>query len=663
MEELIKQIFKQIAILSAQVNAGRYDLVGPPGAIILPSVWEELIAPGWSITMHMWPSLEPPQQAVSGPSKRPPTSLRSKTRFLPSEVLNFPEFMSTSSEQSLHLVLFHFIFSDSLQHNRIVANCKLSSPAVYSSEDQDFVVLGMSFFQPPDSGVGLEQVRTKDSAFLNVKANCDLFGSAGDHVLAVLIQKRRSRSSAQCSVDIDFTVQTKRTLIIVDRSKRTALIDHKFVLGLTPFSWALSHGWESAVKLLLERPQVLLNLRYGKGESALLWAAKSGHMVATQSLLEAAGSQVNEGDQLGRTAFSWAAGQGHLDVVSLLRQSKQVDINRPDNFGRTPLSWAAEGNQPDIVRYLLQYADVDADRSDRNGMTPLSWAVDKACYDVVAACISHMEMNTGINNLVVDSDEPICSPMSIAAGIGNQVMLKKMFKEQWRQSKTSQYKILRKHHGWLLEVFQLHKAAANGWDRVIRLILNDWKISADSLDPEFELTPLCVAARGGHLKVVSTLLEAKANPNFETRTTRDTPLGLAIRSGSKELVELLINAGVKNFSRLRNARGESPRDLAAQSSLEIFNMVAALDVAGQLGKMEDLHPVDHEFKATIIDFVESSTGHDPKVTEICIDELLANPLYSVTAQMENITTVPSLRWLHLPANNVSHPFTGLLDSN
>lgn len=82
MEELINQAFLHVDKIGPHVQAGHYDLVGPNGEIILPSVWEKVIEPDWSITMQMWP-MEPPnyyeasQSALGG---RPPSSeIRSKS--------------------------------------------------------------------------------------------------------------------------------------------------------------------------------------------------------------------------------------------------------------------------------------------------------------------------------------------------------------------------------------------------------------------------------------------------------------------------------------------------------------------------------------------------------------------------------------------------------
>ncbi|TVY25184.1 hypothetical protein LHYA1_G006052 [Lachnellula hyalina] len=84
MEELIFAAFLGVDIVGPQVQAGRYDLVGPDGKIILPQVWEQLIEPGMSITMHMWPMPE----ASNLPSVELDESDRSKkTQHVPSPPL------------------------------------------------------------------------------------------------------------------------------------------------------------------------------------------------------------------------------------------------------------------------------------------------------------------------------------------------------------------------------------------------------------------------------------------------------------------------------------------------------------------------------------------------------------------------------------------------
>ncbi|CEO59698.1 Putative Kinetoplast-associated protein kap [Penicillium brasilianum] len=62
MEDLINQAFLHVEVIGPHVAKGHYDLVGPNGEIILPQVWDSVIEPDWTVTMHMWPIPEAPKE-------------------------------------------------------------------------------------------------------------------------------------------------------------------------------------------------------------------------------------------------------------------------------------------------------------------------------------------------------------------------------------------------------------------------------------------------------------------------------------------------------------------------------------------------------------------------------------------------------------------------
>jgi ankyrin repeat protein len=200
-----------------------------------------------------------------------------------------------------------------------------------------------------------------------------------------------------------------------------------------------------------------------------------------------------------------------------------------------------------------------------------------------------------------------------------------------------------------LTQFSLHRAAQRGWCIFARLLIEN-KVPIDCSNPDYDdRTPLCVAAKEGRAEVVETLLKAGAARNHQNTKARDTPLGLAIRSGHESVVKVLLDAGASVH--LRNAKGEAPMDLANHHPT-LFCMVAAVDKGGRLAETADEHlnsSIDHEFKATVIDFVSVSGVLTPCALEIGVDELLQTPWVSTTSK----TSSTSFRWLHLPANNVS----------
>src|SRR5881394_2692168 len=61
MEALIQQAFLHVDVIGQHVAEGHYDLVGPNGDIIPPQLWETVVEPDWTITMHMWPAPEKPK--------------------------------------------------------------------------------------------------------------------------------------------------------------------------------------------------------------------------------------------------------------------------------------------------------------------------------------------------------------------------------------------------------------------------------------------------------------------------------------------------------------------------------------------------------------------------------------------------------------------------
>ncbi|KAH7062373.1 hypothetical protein B0J12DRAFT_235884 [Macrophomina phaseolina] len=75
MEELIKQAFLHVDVIGQHVHDGHYDLVGPDGEIILPQVWETMVQPDWTITMHMWPMEDPAPKSPPPPPPPPAPAL------------------------------------------------------------------------------------------------------------------------------------------------------------------------------------------------------------------------------------------------------------------------------------------------------------------------------------------------------------------------------------------------------------------------------------------------------------------------------------------------------------------------------------------------------------------------------------------------------------
>lgn len=114
----------------------------------------------------------------------------------------------------------------------------------------------------------------------------------------------------------------------------------KGMVKITPLIFAASHGWDSAVRLLLEhgadanarasptfrqKSYDVIGLErrmweyfpVHKGGSAVVWAAKHGHTTTVQLLLDH-GVDISIRDEYGMTALELAAEKGFKEIVELL---------------------------------------------------------------------------------------------------------------------------------------------------------------------------------------------------------------------------------------------------------------------------------------------------------------------------------------------------------
>lgn len=108
----------------------------------------------------------------------------------------------------------------------------------------------------------------------------------------------------------------------------------------------------------------------------------------------------------------------------------------------------------------------------------------------------------------------------------------------------------------------IHRAAAEGHPECIEPLV---QYGAD-VDQHVEKlgSPLHVACSNQHLSTVRKLLQLGANVN--TSASGDSPLHVAARLSSPDLVSLLLDHGADRF--LVNSEGKQPLDLARPDSLE-----------------------------------------------------------------------------------------------
>ncbi|KAJ5369278.1 uncharacterized protein N7496_009038 [Penicillium cataractarum] len=626
-ETLVREAFIHISVIGPHVYKGHYDLIGSDGEVILPSVWEHVVVPGMSVSMHMWPLPEPTESededaktanAANDAAAHQPVHARMDAddprwvpppKVVPDGFFSFPDSPEMVNDtHSLDLALFELQFDNNIQTAQVTISCDLSPTPGSDAANAEWKV---GFFRR--SSVGLVEGDVLDGSGFDMTGAQQTVLEVKDserYGVAILLRRQRTEQEAPFPVVFDMAYIHHGGYGGEGQVSQNILPKISESSAWTPLSWAAANGWEDCVKVLVEEKGIT-QLDHN-GRSALSWAAGSGQAVVTQLLFDKPGIQVDEVDIDGRTPLSWAAENGHVNTINLLLAQATVNSNRPDCQGRIPLSWAAGNGHVDAVMTLISH-------TKRNDPIVSATMSEKADFDFDSSPLFWAAKHEQESTLRILMDE--------------EVLLPEIYKQP---------------AGLPLTDFYLHKAAQRGWCIFTKLLIEK-KVQIDSINPDCDdRTPLCVAAEQGRAEVVETLLKAGAAHNHQTTKARDTPLGLAIRSGHEAAVQVLLNAGAS--VQLRNANGEAAVDLANHHPI-LFHMVAAVDNIERLAETEDNHlhsNIDHEFKATVIDFVSVSGILTPCAVEIAVDELLKSPWVS-TAPANSST---SFRWLHLPVNNM-----------
>lgn len=135
--------------------------------------------------------------------------------------------------------------------------------------------------------------------------------------------------------------------------------------------YAMQQGSTEIVRWLIQHPDLQVNLRNARGDTALMTAASLGEV----SWVEQLGRR---GGELGAPDGQWsamhfAAAANRLSVVQYLKGRRDVRLDALSANGTTPLMMAARSNALEIVRYLLEQG-ARADLENEAGLSALAYA-------------------------------------------------------------------------------------------------------------------------------------------------------------------------------------------------------------------------------------------------------------------------------------------------
>ncbi|XP_078019257.1 caskin-2 isoform X2 [Epinephelus lanceolatus] len=232
----------------------------------------------------------------------------------------------------------------------------------------------------------------------------------------------------------------------------------------------------------------------------------------------------------------------------LLGSTKRLNINYQDSDGFSALHHAALTGTTELLSLLLE-AQATVDIKDINGMRPLHYAAWQGKADSVLLLL---RAGASVNSASHDGQ----TPLHLSAQYGHYEVSEMLLQHQSNPCLTNKAKKT-----------PLDLACEFGRLKVAQLLLSSNMVTAllegegvhDSLESP-STTPLHLAARNGHKDIIKLLLKAGIDINRVTKA--GTSLHEAALYGKTEVVRLLLDAGIN--VNMRNTYNQTALDIVNQ---------------------------------------------------------------------------------------------------
>ncbi|XBS69972.1 ankyrin repeat domain-containing protein [Acerihabitans sp. KWT182] len=180
--------------------------------------------------------------------------------------------------------------------------------------------------------------------------------------------------------------------------------------NFTAFALAAYDGQIEVVDMLLDAPNVIINIGNGKyNQSALQLATIQGNCKIVKKIIDSGLCDINKQDNEGTTALHFAAKRGYVKIVQLLLERQDINVNCAHEDGDTPLMVALGEKKYDVARALMARHDINIRTKNKLGYTPLHIAT---MYKQGDESIINTLLVKGLN--VNDKTEDGFTPLDIA---------------------------------------------------------------------------------------------------------------------------------------------------------------------------------------------------------------------------------------------------------
>ena len=349
--------------------------------------------------------------------------------------------------------------------------------------------------------------------------------------------------------------------------------------GSSSLMAASQNGHTETVSLLLQNG-AHVNMKYNKGWTSLMLASENGH-TETVSLLLQNGAPVDIQNNAGSSSLMAASQNGHTETVLLLLQNG-AHINMQNNEESSSLMIACHNGHTKTVSLLLQNG-AHINMQSNGGSSSLMAASRNGHTETVSLLLQNgahvnMQNNDGRSSLMF-TNSLTCSQLLIAYG-GDMNLL-----STTTRLTALAMAIIKGNTDIALHLIDcgadmsiggssaLFYASLHNQISVIKRILDKesiLNITNSLVDDLIDgYTPLMVASSCGHVEIVQLLLEAGVRVNFnnfsdyqslhlplqqqmqipekddQLSTVRGSALDMAVIRGRAEVVSLLLQYGAK----------------------------------------------------------------------------------------------------------------------
>ncbi|XP_064423627.1 caskin-2 isoform X2 [Latimeria chalumnae] len=259
----------------------------------------------------------------------------------------------------------------------------------------------------------------------------------------------------------------------------------------------------------------------------------------------------------------------------LLGSTKRLNVNYQDSDGFSALHHAALSGSSELISLLLE-AQATVDIKDSNGMRPLHYAAWQGKAEIV-----RLLLRAGASVNMASQDGQI--PLHLSAQYGHYEVSEMLLQHQSNPCMVNKGRKT-----------PLDLACEFGRLKVAQLLLNSNMCVAllegqtkDSRDDNFT-TPLHLAAKNGHKEIIRLLLKAGIDINKKTKA--GTALHEAALYGKTEAVRLLLDAAVD--VNIRNTYNQTALDIVnqfttSQASKEIKQLLREASGILQVRALKD----------------------------------------------------------------------------